>query len=548
MLLSLSLLFITLAIILHAGVLMSKVLKIDGKGGTVTFFIGYMSLQTTAAICSLVLPLNNTFRVSLVIVLALFSLTSREAQRSFYRSLRHEFKRKQSWLLVAILVVLGFALAAEITLYDAGLYHIQNIKWIQDYALVPGLGNIHGRFAFNSHFFLTSALFAFEWTKNGESILIYPLNTVVFFVTMQYLLSLAFHYLKTKQFERGLYYLIICSVAFILFTFWINSPSPDIISACMVLFVFTYALEHIKAKKAFHLLFVGALIGITLTIKLSSLFLILVLLPLFYGLEKKQKIEGVLIKMTLIGMLAIGPFVIRNGVTSGYAVYPTTKLDLLSVDWKIPKEKVAIENAHIKAWAKIPFKKAELVNKMTVLEWLPVWWGKKSLPFKGLLLLTALSFLMLPYMLVLHLTKEALALVIIGINIVFWFALAPDPRFIHGFLLLSSAIPLAFFGAFVLRIIKIKIVLKQSITLMYGVLILSFLSIRENKKDQFFHNLFWPQKMASHPLAIEDQPFIYSVPQEDNRCYNADLPCLPEPTLKVKMRGASLQEGFRPIQ
>ncbi|EMO63800.1 hypothetical protein LEP1GSC133_1179, partial [Leptospira borgpetersenii serovar Pomona str. 200901868] len=34
--------------------------------------------------------------------------------------------------------------------YDSGLYHIQSIKWIQEYSVVPGLANLHGRFGFNS--------------------------------------------------------------------------------------------------------------------------------------------------------------------------------------------------------------------------------------------------------------------------------------------------------------------------------------------------------------------------------------------------------------
>ena len=37
--------------------------------------------------------------------------------------------------------------------YDSGLYHLNAIRWTNEYPLVPGLGNLHGRLAFNSSFF-----------------------------------------------------------------------------------------------------------------------------------------------------------------------------------------------------------------------------------------------------------------------------------------------------------------------------------------------------------------------------------------------------------
>ena len=43
-------------------------------------------------------------------------------------------------------------------LYDSGLYHLQAIQRAGAYPAVPGLGNLHGRFAFNSSFFLYAAM------------------------------------------------------------------------------------------------------------------------------------------------------------------------------------------------------------------------------------------------------------------------------------------------------------------------------------------------------------------------------------------------------
>ena len=52
--------------------------------------------------------------------------------------------------------------------YDTYLYHAQAIHWIEEYAVVPGLGNLHFRLAYNSAFMTLQALFSFAWL-NGQS-------------------------------------------------------------------------------------------------------------------------------------------------------------------------------------------------------------------------------------------------------------------------------------------------------------------------------------------------------------------------------------------
>ena len=47
--------------------------------------------------------------------------------------------------------------------YDSDLYHAQSIRWIEEYGVVKGLGNIHVRFAYNSSFFALSALYSMRF-------------------------------------------------------------------------------------------------------------------------------------------------------------------------------------------------------------------------------------------------------------------------------------------------------------------------------------------------------------------------------------------------
>ena len=66
------------------------------------------------------------------------------------------------WRVLLVVILLGLWLAnralTPIQEYDTGFYHLSSIKWASLYPVVPGLGNVHGRLAFNSTFFLYAAM------------------------------------------------------------------------------------------------------------------------------------------------------------------------------------------------------------------------------------------------------------------------------------------------------------------------------------------------------------------------------------------------------
>ena len=68
--------------------------------------------------------------------------------------------------------------------YDTDLYHLQTIKWIEKYPVVPGLANLHGRIGFNNNIFTLFALTSFEGVFNQE---IYSIH-LSFFLLLYYIL------------------------------------------------------------------------------------------------------------------------------------------------------------------------------------------------------------------------------------------------------------------------------------------------------------------------------------------------------------------------
>lgn len=78
----------------------------------------------------------------------------------------HTGEKPSRWRWAAFAFCLLFTLLWEIRepmQYDTGLYHSQAIRWIEEFAVVPGLGNLHMRLAYNSAFMCLQALFSLGW-------------------------------------------------------------------------------------------------------------------------------------------------------------------------------------------------------------------------------------------------------------------------------------------------------------------------------------------------------------------------------------------------
>ena len=74
------------------------------------------------------------------------------------------------FVLIMATIIIIFGGAALTTViprdWDSYNYHAQSIRWITEYGVVKGLGNLHTRFAYNSAFLCLQALFSFHSFAN----------------------------------------------------------------------------------------------------------------------------------------------------------------------------------------------------------------------------------------------------------------------------------------------------------------------------------------------------------------------------------------------
>lgn len=266
--------------------------------------------------------------------------------------------------------------------YDSDLYHAQSIKWIEEYGVVKGLGNIHVRFAYNSSFFALSALYSMGFlgesfhTVNGFmalilSIEVFKLSKV--FVDKRFLMA---DYARIGAF----YYLTLIYSDIV-------APASDYAIMCTVFYIVIKWLDQLEVDSEnlvpFALLCVGGVFAVSL--KLTAGFILILTVKPAYMLIREKRIKEIFI-FIFMGIVVIMPWILRTIVISGYLLYPFPELDLFNVDWKINAAAAALDAAEIKTWGR-GLNNAALVD-LPLNQWLSTWF-QNTLPTLGKIFILA---------------------------------------------------------------------------------------------------------------------------------------------------------------
>lgn len=190
-------------------------------------------------------------------------------------------------VLVISMILWCFCTSRGYMHYDSDLYHAQSIRWIEEYGIVKGLGNIHVRFAYNSSFFALSALYSMKFicgrslhTVNGFIALLLWVQVLALFQKKKDRKTLVTDFARVGAF----YYLTVIYSDIV-------APASDYAVMCVVFFIVIKWLELLengenKATPYALLCMAGAY---AMTLKLTAgLILILVIKPLSILLREKS--------------------------------------------------------------------------------------------------------------------------------------------------------------------------------------------------------------------------------------------------------------------
>lgn len=277
-------------------------------------------------------------------------------------------KARKNWLYLLVVAVIGILVCAlasgQVTHYDTYLYHAQAIHWIEDYGIVPGLGNLHMRLAYNSSFLCLQALFSFKFLL-GQSL--HSMNGFIAWFMLSYAVCSMKCWKEKKIFASD--FLRLAILFYYVRRNTISSPETDMFALGLAAYIFTKWVSLLEDKEEsvapYAYLSIFALYGLSL--KLSAAMIVLLAIKPACKLMASRRWKEILVYLAL-GILVIAPFLVRNVVISGYLIYPYPEIDLFSVDWKMPAKALLADRNDIKSWGmgRVPV-------DTPFSEWFPTW-------------------------------------------------------------------------------------------------------------------------------------------------------------------------------
>ncbi|WP_163273580.1 hypothetical protein [Dysgonomonas sp. 511] len=249
----------------------------------------------------------------------------------------------------AILPVVSLLLYCYIPdqFYDAEYYHYQQIRWNEEFKVVPGLANLEDRFGFNSNYLLVSAIFTFRFLFKEAH---YTLQSVVFLCMIYWTLA---SFITSGHKVQYIVLFFLFSLVFLTQSYMFGASSTDIIPIlCSLYYLTKIIISPDVVKKQPLLIFL--LPVLLVTFKLSSGILGLVCIYICVYLIKQKKYKHFLFLLSA-SVFIIVPWLIRNIIVSGYLVYPVYIVDIFSFDWKVPETSTILQYIHVENYAKDMF-------------------------------------------------------------------------------------------------------------------------------------------------------------------------------------------------
>jgi len=534
------LVLLTLIVLTGWGRIGMWALRIDITRGINIFicWLGFSILIGFLEIIHLFLAIN--WKVTLLVcVIGLLGLRSFDV-KSYIRQVF--LQAKKSTLFTRIFLIIGISFFIIFCLrsmgyvnnYDSGIYHFGSIRWVNEYPIVPGLGNVFTALAYNQSYFLYLGLLniAPYWNHGyaAGSLILLSLTG----------LTLAQFCIRSPTSLRWAFGIpIFIYLGYLGGT--LSNPSPDtavsLLQIVMFLLLVTISNTHsIKNDQRQLLVCTLIILSITVvTIKISSAMFSLLILGLALYITHQTFYRKVEWKpVFLIGLIFGLTHLLRGYLLSGAPLYPSEIGSVLKLPWAMSPESISGERFWIYVWSRLPGAiPAEVIGSWA---WFPHWLS--ALSYDVWIFCIVLVALLLINVWLLYINKTSsltykflmLNLPIIG-SIVFWFVSAPQVRFLGAipFLLLSlnlwicSNLILLKYNFHNKIEIKYYFILKVLLILITCLMSLKLTGLRSISLEGWL-----PLPSVDIKTKVTGPGLIINMPSEGNQCWNAILPCSPQ--------------------
>jgi len=468
--------------------------------------------------------------------------------------------------------------------YDSALYHIQVVRWAEQFAAVPGIGNLHAPLAFNNSSLLFDAMLsAGPW--NGRSN--HLANGLLILVLLsQAMVAGARLFAGSRQPRRMFEFLLLAPAANLAQYGGATSFVTDVPTSLVVLVAaaacYAWMSDGDEAGPAdFRLVAIAGLLALAVTFKTNAAIFAAVCFPLLIVLwlagsrpAPARRARTLRWAGGAVVALAVA-WTGRGIVLSGYPLFPAT-LAGAPVEWRVPAEHAEAEFAYIVHSGRGSTRNLPVIAGTAGVEaWFDKWAGHALEDPYRIALPLALTLLAVVAWLVLrrraqddqpapNLRAWLLVLPIVP-AVTSWFLIAPEPRYVVPYLWALAALACSqVFGLWIGRARRSTpgaVLLAATALGLSPVLLSPLISTRRLHRDeasplrvilQDNFNRPGSDRLLVQPLEGQAELSSYQTRSglrlnvAKERCWDAPLPCTPNPAPNLRLRDpANLAKGFR---
>lgn len=451
---------------------------------------------------------------------------------------RRDIRDTESLGFLAIAGLCTFVLLhpQTVTTYDNGLYYMQAFKWNSEFPLTVGLGNLHGRLAFNSILFLIAPLvdrLEIGWITN---------LLAVTFVWLSLWPRLRPTDVRDRRSAIQFWFIVIVLVIFVFapqFLNWLGIFVGDSIIAVLTVYWTAHALglsDSADRRTVLALLVASA--SLATLVKISAAPLLIPTLALVWVHRKEAGNRPALI--LAVPAAVLGVWMLRGFLLSGCAIYPVPQTCLPELPWAVATQQVEDEKLAIRSWARHPGEQ-DFALVMRDSSWIPLWLAAARAEWLIRLLLLGCALgaaaVFTSGTKLRRQPRDDLGVIAIGFAacLSFWFWAAPNLRFATGFVLAAAVFGLSLACAAWLHQPWLYRNIPRALALL---LVLSGLlgGLRLRRKD--FSDT---TPVAAVYQVPTPQGRGLWVPSPTDQCWAHDLPCTPyvNPTALTRIRWPS---------
>jgi hypothetical protein len=546
--------FLITGICLCAGILIYSFIPLvnPGRRSPIHFLVtGLIGLTVVGQWIVLFSPVNMISLLGILILCGVISVFRKRQIVLCTKNGEFNFRNKSVLFYTCVLCFMVMILiinAGPVAMDDTDSYHVQMVKWIQEFGSVPGIANLHLRFGFNSSWFSSIALLS------------YPISGLNTYISLNGLLSVWFCYFlleKTFEFagsrEAGkmrnggfacLCILFLCLLNWPMIRGSASSANYDFISCFCIIVLFVDLYDKKGGAPVEWLIWPVYLF----TVRMTN-FPILILSLVFVIQTLRSFSFRRLAILFSFAAFVIVPFLVRNIILSGYAFFPVYQIDFFSPDWKVDKMKLIEISNYIKYFNRVNpmFQPLSVTEKLNFPNWVSSWYNYLFKVDKIILSFSAIGYA------IISLSQKKLKTFLFSVfffvmlfQMITWFFIDPDPRFVYGpivFGIFAGVISFSSIKESWTAIMKYSLLLTSLVVLVYGI----SKTVRDNK----YRNYLIPRPLPVPAVqTIQVGGIQMHIPEKilnnwNPRCYDIELPCLYKKDPRLEARGGKIANGFR---